>query len=140
MLPTIGFHTWRRLTREISEHVFSGTPFKAKPNFPKAKQNEPKLAFAPIEWPTLQTPLSFVLGKGGVGKTTISAALGFSCRERSDVPVEICSVDPAPSLDDIFLTPVVIDQSRFSATQNSAPQSWTRCRFSRTGLEKSAVN
>jgi arsenite-transporting ATPase len=47
-------------------------------------------------------PLSFVLGKGGVGKTTISAALGVSTRQGKKHPVQICSVDPAPSLDDIF--------------------------------------
>jgi arsenite-transporting ATPase len=36
----------------------------------------------------------------------VSAALGFHTREVSKSPVEICSVDPAPSLDDIFLTPI----------------------------------
>jgi arsenite-transporting ATPase len=115
------------LLEKFGEHVFSGTPFKAKPNFPKAKaKTKPKVAFAPAEWPKLQAPLSFVLGKGGVGKTTISAALGFSCRERSDVSVEICSVDPAPSLDDIFLTPVsdrpkpVLGDPKFRASELDA--------------------
>jgi len=46
--------------------------------------------------------LTFVLGTGGVGKTTISAGLGYYARRKSDCGVEICSVDPAPSLDDIF--------------------------------------
>lgn len=53
-------------------------------------------------WPLLRKPLTFVLGKGGVGKTTISAGLGYHARRNSDAAVEICSVDPAPSLDDIF--------------------------------------
>jgi arsenite-transporting ATPase len=46
--------------------------------------------------------LAFVLGKGGVGKTTTSAALAFATRHHSNATVEVCSVDPAPSLDDIF--------------------------------------
>jgi len=53
-------------------------------------------------WPVLDTPLALTVGKGGVGKTTISAALGFHARAAASMPVEICSVDPAPSLDDIF--------------------------------------
>ena len=60
----------------------------------------PKIALA--EWPLLTAPITFVLGKGGVGKTTVSAALGFHARQTSDDEVVICSVDPAPSLDDVF--------------------------------------
>jgi arsenite-transporting ATPase len=55
------------------------------------------------EWPTLTTPLTLTVGKGGVGKTTVSAALAF--HQRKNKPreqVTICSTDPAPSLDDIF--------------------------------------
>jgi arsenite-transporting ATPase len=49
-------------------------------------------------------PLSFTVGKGGVGKTTITAALGFVTRESSNKEdaVTVCSTDPAPSLDDVF--------------------------------------
>ena len=54
------------------------------------------------EWPNLSSTLTFVLGKGGVGKTTIAAGLGYHARQTSNVDVEICSVDPAPSLDDVF--------------------------------------
>jgi arsenite-transporting ATPase len=43
------------------------------------------------------------LGKGGVGKTTITAALAFHSRSlHKDVHVTVCSTDPAPSLDDVF--------------------------------------
>ena len=63
------------------------------PRFPEMKLTE---------WPKLSSGLTFVLGKGGVGKTTVSAALGFHSRTTSDDEVEICSVDPAPSLDDVF--------------------------------------
>lgn len=69
---------------------------------PKASAHVRAAEIEPAEWPTLHAPLTFVLGKGGVGKTTVSAALGFHSRETSDDDVEICSVDPAPSLDDVF--------------------------------------
>jgi arsenite-transporting ATPase len=59
-----------------------------------------------MEWPALNSRISFVIGKGGVGKTTVSAALGFHERQGAGDSVEICSVDPAPSLDDIFLTTI----------------------------------
>jgi arsenite-transporting ATPase len=54
-------------------------------------------------WPTADAPLLFTMGKGGVGKTTVSASLGFHQREEQPrVSVTVCSTDPAPSLDDIF--------------------------------------
>src|SRR6185437_13892781 len=50
-----------------------------------------------------KTQLSFTLGKGGVGKTTVTAALAFHSRSlNKNVHVTVCSTDPAPSLDDIF--------------------------------------
>jgi arsenite/tail-anchored protein-transporting ATPase len=68
---------------------------------PKALKS--KLKFAKTKWPTAKTRLSFTLGKGGVGKTTVTAALAFHERSlNKDVHVTICSTDPAPSLDDIF--------------------------------------
>lgn len=85
----------------FGEHVFAGKPLRLKFRKPKTSTRQ-KFRLAPNEWPTLNSPLSFVLGKGGVGKTTVSAALAFKSRQVSRVPVEICSVDPAPSLDDIF--------------------------------------
>ncbi len=54
------------------------------------------------EWPLLATPLALTLGKGGVGKTTISASLAYRHRKTANDEVSICSIDPAPSLDDIF--------------------------------------
>ena len=58
-------------------------------------------------WPVLETPLTLTVGKGGVGKTTISAALAFHHRalHRNDT-VTVCSIDPTPSLDDVFQTKV----------------------------------
>ncbi|HKW76668.1 MAG TPA: ArsA family ATPase [Terriglobales bacterium] len=56
------------------------------------------------EWPVSEFPLSFTVGKGGVGKTTVTAALGFVTREHGNKEdkVTVCSTDPAPSLDDVF--------------------------------------
>lgn len=81
-------------------HVFADRPLRLHAAMPKVKAKSPRLNR--VKWPLLETPLTFVLGKGGVGKTTISAAMGFNSRRRTKQSVQICSVDPAPSLDDIF--------------------------------------
>ena len=105
----------------FGDHVFAGKRL-ATTAAPKLK----KAALLPLRkvaWPELRAPLAFVLGKGGVGKTTMSAALGFSARRKSDYAVEICSVDPAPSLDDIFQTPIgdlpkaVLGDAKFRASE-----------------------
>src|SRR5581483_2578917 len=90
--------------RRFGEHVFGDKPLKLKVQRPNAGSS--KLKLSPAAWPELSSSITFVLGKGGVGKTTISAALGFNTRQTSKAPVEICSVDPAPSLDDIFQTEI----------------------------------
>jgi arsenite/tail-anchored protein-transporting ATPase len=70
---------------------------------PPPKPSKDKLKFAKTQWPVAKTRLSFTLGKGGVGKTTITAALAFHSRAlHKDVHVSVCSTDPAPSLDDVF--------------------------------------
>jgi arsenite-transporting ATPase len=70
---------------------------------PAPKMPHRALKFIKAEWPAAETRLSFTLGKGGVGKTTITAALAFHSRAScKDVRVTVCSTDPAPSLDDIF--------------------------------------
>jgi arsenite/tail-anchored protein-transporting ATPase len=70
---------------------------------PPPSSSKHKLKFARTQWPEAKTRLSFTLGKGGVGKTTITAALAFHSRSlRKDVHVTVCSTDPAPSLDDVF--------------------------------------
>jgi len=70
---------------------------------PPPKASKRKLNFAKTNWPVAKTRLSFTLGKGGVGKTTITAALAFHSRSlHNDVHVTVCSTDPAPSLDDVF--------------------------------------
>lgn len=87
--------------REFGDHVFARHALGLKARLLKPSRNEePRLSRS--HWPKLSSHISFVLGKGGVGKTTVSAALGFQSRKVPGEGVEICSVDPAPSLDDIF--------------------------------------
>jgi arsenite/tail-anchored protein-transporting ATPase len=92
----------------FGQHVFENKRLKIKARVPKLSGSL-ELRMSPTAWPELSSPLSFVLGKGGVGKTTISAALGFHTRRKLHEPVEICSVDPAPSLDDIFQSRIGAD-------------------------------
>ncbi|HEV3315822.1 MAG TPA: ArsA family ATPase [Candidatus Angelobacter sp.] len=62
-----------------------------------------KLQLKKSAWPVAVTSLSFTVGKGGVGKTTITAALAFHTRDaQPNEQVTVCSTDPAPSLDDVF--------------------------------------
>jgi arsenite-transporting ATPase len=90
--------------RSFGDHVFASRRLQLPPQLPKSKRKPPPLL--PAQWPALNSRISFVIGKGGVGKTTVSAALGFHERKTSGAAVEICSVDPAPSLDDIFQTTI----------------------------------
>jgi len=90
--------------KKFGDSVFGNKVVKRPLPKPLANIPAPEIKFA--EWPKLSVPLTFVLGKGGVGKTTISAALGFHSRQTSKDEVEICSVDPAPSLDDVFQSEV----------------------------------
>jgi arsenite-transporting ATPase len=81
-------------------HVFGRKELRLTVTEPKIRR-EPKLKSVP--WPALETPLSLTLGKGGVGKTTISAGLAFHHRRAEPrSTVTVCSTDPAPSLDDVF--------------------------------------
>jgi arsenite-transporting ATPase len=116
--PILGMDALARFGR----HVFDGKPLRLQPQHHR-KGAALRLAITHTKWPDLKSQLSFVLGKGGVGKTTVSAALGFHCRMHSKAPVEICSVDPAPSLDDIFQTAVgdtpvaVLGDQQFCASE-----------------------
>ncbi|MCU1284281.1 MAG: arsenite efflux ATP-binding protein ArsA [Acidobacteriales bacterium] len=83
---------------KFGEHVFGKKKLAASPAASRAKM--PEIETAP--WPEITAPLIFTMGKGGVGKTTVSAALGFRQRLETGQPVTVCSTDPAPSLDDVF--------------------------------------
>ena len=83
----------------FARHVFDGKKLRLVSKVPKTRR-PPRMV--PVPWPRLGTPLTLTSGKGGVGKTTISAALAFHERTAAHSPVTICSTDPAPSLDDVF--------------------------------------
>jgi len=87
--------------RRFGEHIFAGRrlPRSVLTSPPRPALFHPRLA----TWPRLVTPLTLTLGKGGVGKTTLSAALAYHHRMRvKSETVTICSIDPAPSLNDVF--------------------------------------
>ena len=111
----------REALRSFGENVFANRRLRLPPQMPKEKRKPTRLS--PAQWPALNSRISFVIGKGGVGKTTVSAALGFHERKSSGAAVEICSVDPAPSLDDIFQTTIadnpkaVLDDKHFRASE-----------------------
>ena len=97
--PVMGFE---RL-RAFGAHVFANRALPAPPSPPRGVAPRPTRD----EWPLLETPLSLSIGKGGVGKTTVSAALAYHTRHTDKrSTVSVCSVDPAPSLDDVFRQPV----------------------------------
>ena len=63
----------------------------------------PEITLHPTHWPVPKTRLTLTLGKGGVGKTTISGGLAYIRRKTNPkTDLLICSTDPAPSLDDLF--------------------------------------
>ncbi|MBV9342347.1 MAG: ArsA family ATPase, partial [Acidobacteria bacterium] len=108
-----------RQLKRFAAHVFARKPLKWAPS----PTERARPVVRTVEWPHLDCPLSFVLGKGGVGKTTVSAGLAQHWRSCSRESVHVCSVDPAPSLDDIFQTAVgdrprqVLGDPRFRASE-----------------------
>lgn len=90
-----------KLLRAYGDAVFSRRAAKLAMKAPR--QTKSMIKFSKTVWPEAETRLGFTVGKGGVGKTTTTAALAFHSRiSQKDVPVTVCSTDPAPSLDDIF--------------------------------------
>jgi arsenite/tail-anchored protein-transporting ATPase len=113
----------------FGEHIFDGKRLKLTIPRPKV----PDVGFKRVQWPALSTPLSLSIGKGGVGKTTISAALSYLARQRDpETPLTICSTDPAPSLDDVFRQPVgdravpVLRDPKFRAMEMDAAAEFDR--------------
>ncbi len=87
----------------LGTHIFTGKRLRMTVVMPPG----PTVKMERTAWPVLETPLSMTIGKGGVGKTTVSAALSYVARQHDrGTPLTICSTDPAPSLDDVFRQPV----------------------------------
>jgi len=91
------------------------------------KSAKQKLKFTKTQWPAAETRLSFTLGKGGVGKTTVTAALAFHLRAaHKETHATVCSTDPAPSLDDVFQKKIenkpvtVLNDPNFTAIEMDA--------------------
>jgi arsenite-transporting ATPase len=131
-----------RQLRQFARHVFSGVPLAR--DRVRTSKSPLLIRLTRTGWPALDTPLSLVIGKGGVGKTTVSAALGFCTRRGSRQAVEICSVDPAPSLDDIFqaqvgdTTTFVLGDKNFYASEFDSIALFKRwIRELRAGVEES---
>ncbi|MBV9669410.1 MAG: ArsA family ATPase, partial [Acidobacteriales bacterium] len=74
----------------------------------KRKSGAERTRMAPLEflrakWPEQKKRHVMTVGKGGVGKTTVSACVGQRLAEgEGGSRVMVCSTDPAPSLDDVF--------------------------------------
>jgi arsenite-transporting ATPase len=93
------------LLRRFGAVVFERRTAKLEKKAPSLAGKKPELK--KTDWPVADVPLSFTVGKGGVGKTTTTAALAFQARSvERQTPVTVCSTDPAPSLDDIFQRPI----------------------------------
>jgi arsenite-transporting ATPase len=91
--------------RGFAKHVFAGVALPPRAHTKPRKS--PPLELHPAEWPALCAPLTLTVGKGGVGKTTVSAALSYHQRRLAEKEtVFVCSIDPAPSLDDVFLADI----------------------------------
>jgi arsenite/tail-anchored protein-transporting ATPase len=93
-----------KMLGQFADHVFGEKALRVTGG---VKTNTKPVKLKEIEWPGVSASLGFTLGKGGVGKTTVSAALAF--HERQAHPkkgVTVCSTDPAPSLDDVFLAEI----------------------------------
>ena len=107
--------------RSFGQHVFDKKPLKLKTVHP---EQEPAPELKPTKWPVTQAQLTLTLGKGGVGKTTISGGLAYARRKHNPRGnLLICSTDPAPSLDDLFEQEVgatpkpVLGDKRFGAVE-----------------------
>jgi arsenite/tail-anchored protein-transporting ATPase len=113
----------------FGRHIFEAKPLRVTLSVPRPSP-DPK--FERTQWPTEDREMAFTLGKGGVGKTTVSAALAFHTRNVEKVIVNVCSTDPAPSLDDVFQTDVgeslapVLGDSKLRAAEIDAVDEYRR--------------
>lgn len=110
------------LLRRFGSVVFENRSTSLETNPPSG--DKVSLKTKKMAWPVANSRLSFTVGKGGVGKTTTTAALAFHVRAAEpETAVMVCSTDPAPSLDDIFQFPVsdqrtsVLGDPKFSAME-----------------------
>jgi arsenite-transporting ATPase len=115
--------------RVFGAHIFAQKKLKFLATKIRASKL-PKLKQKP--WPLPKAQLTLTVGKGGVGKTTVSAGLAFRVRQEEDQTVTICSIDPSPSLDDVFETQIadapvaVLADRKLQAVELDALQEYRR--------------
>ena len=119
------------LLGKLGEVIFAGRKARLEAAVPRKSTRKLKLVKQP--WPLIETHLGFTVGKGGVGKTTTTAALAFHTRAlQNDVSVTVCSTDPAPSLDDVFQKEIgdrpvsVLGDSRLNAMEMDSVSEFRR--------------
>ncbi|MEO8725136.1 MAG: ArsA family ATPase [Acidobacteriaceae bacterium] len=89
--------------KAFGDEVFYGKRRRAAATVPRTPMPE----FHRSAWPLLKGEIGFSIGKGGVGKTTMAAAVGFhTAEEHPQLMVSVCSADPAPSLAEVFAKPM----------------------------------
>ena len=83
--------------------AFAGEVFGSVPRKNSAPGVRVNTILRKVRWPIPNAQHTSTFGKGGVGKTTVSACSGYM-RAKADRSraVLVCSVDPSPSLDDVF--------------------------------------
>lgn len=115
-LLTVPFRTQEPVGTEALDQIFN--QIQSATETIETLQTSQTPSAQPIQWPSPQPPffpdfiaegqkLILLGGKGGVGKTTVAAALGWGMAQRySDRNVRIISIDPAHSLGDAFGLPL----------------------------------
>lgn len=119
--------------KAFGKHLFDGQKLGPASLFTPSAKKRAAPKFVAAEWPGEASELTFTLGKGGVGKTTVSSGLAFMMRKRKKrTPVLICSTDPAPSLDDAFMQKIgaepvpVLHDTQFLACELDATAEYRR--------------
>jgi arsenite-transporting ATPase len=121
-----GLERWLDALRTVSGSSFKRTPSRKSDGFP-ARAAPPHADVG-----ALLRPLTIVAGKGGVGKTTIAAALAI--HSARDTTTLVVSTDPAPSLSDALAqgipdADVAVDaERRLFARQMDASAAFARLR------------
>jgi arsenite/tail-anchored protein-transporting ATPase len=120
--------------KAFGKHIFDRQKLEPAKLFAppdKVKGREPE--FVLTRWPRQSSELTLTLGKGGVGKTTVSSGLALTLRKaHKTTPVLICSTDPAPSLDDAFAQQIgtepvsVLQDRKFTACELDATAEYRR--------------
>ncbi|MGH7679205.1 MAG: ArsA family ATPase [Gemmatimonadaceae bacterium] len=117
-------------TRRAAKQRKAGKP--ASRDKPSGSSLQPPASNPQPPASSLIRPLTIVAGKGGVGKTTVAAALGICAAEHRRTLV--VSTDPAPSLADALAQPIpdadtaVDGVPKLSARQMDATAAFNRLR------------